>query len=45
MTVAELDARLGNGEYERWKVHLARRAQRQEHEANKAKAKAKGGRR
>lgn len=37
MTVARLEAEMPNAEYERWKVYLGRRAQREELEARKAK--------
>lgn len=50
MTVARMEATMPNAEYERWKVYLGRRAQREHIEAFKARARAKaqskrGGRR
>lgn len=41
MTVARIDAEMSYREFVRWQVYLGRKAQRQEQEANKAKAKAR----
>jgi hypothetical protein len=39
MTVAELEDRMGNGEWTRWQVYYGRKAQREELEMAKARAK------